>query len=164
MTTRILFVDRDGCLIEEAPDERIDRFDKLHLMPRVIPALLRITAAGYELVMVTNQDGLGDPGFPWAAFNGPHQWLLEALGSQGVHFREVLIDVSYPAAHLDTRKPGIGLVRHYAANADWDRAASAMVGDRETDMQFASNLGVRGFRVGAQGLGWDEIADALLAH
>lgn len=160
--TRILFVDRDGCLIEEVPDERIDRLDKLQLMPYVIPALRRVIGAGYDLVMVTNQDGLGMPDFPRAAFDKPHQWLLAMLASQGIRFREILIDVSYPYQQLDTRKPGIGLVRHYLADSGWDRTASAMVGDRETDLQFAANLGVRGFRVGEQGMSWTEVVDRLL--
>lgn len=160
--TKILFVDRDGCLIEEVPDERIDRLDKLRLMPRVIPALLQVVGAGYDLVMVTNQDGLGMPDFPRAAFDKPHRWLLELLASQGIRFREILIDVSYPRDRLDTRKPGVGLVRHYLADKTWDRAASAMVGDRETDMQFARNLGVRGFRVGDPGMGWMDVAARVL--
>ncbi len=158
---RILFVDRDGCLIEEPADFQIDRFDKLALLPGVIPALLRCVAAGYELVMVTNQDGLGTSSFPEADFEGPHALLLQILASQGITFREVLIDRSFPHEGLDTRKPGIGLVRHWLSRDDWSREASAMVGDRETDLQFAANLGVRGLRVGPAGQAWREIAHQL---
>lgn len=161
MRRRILFLDRDGCLIEEPEDQQIDSFEKLALMPDVIPALRRCVEAGFELVMVSNQDGLGSPTFPEQAFTGPQQLLLSLLASQGIPFREILIDRSLPDAAADTRKPGIGLVRHYLASDDWDRTASAMVGDRESDMQFAANLGVRGMRIGANGLSWLEIAHQL---
>jgi imidazoleglycerol-phosphate dehydratase/histidinol-phosphatase len=162
MSRKILFVDRDGCLIEEPADQQIDSFDKLVLLPGVIAALQRFVAAGYRLVMVTNQDGLGTDSFPEADFNGPHALMLGIFASQGIRFDEILIDRSFPHEKLDTRKPGIGLMRHYLSSDDWNRAASAMVGDRETDLQFAANLGVRGFRVGPQGDSWDFIAHQLL--
>ena len=161
MSRKLLFIDRDGCLIVEPADEQIDRFDKLALMPDVVPALRRCVAAGYELVMVTNQDGLGTDAFPQADFDGPHALLMQLLESQGITFREVLIDRSFPADGRDTRKPGTGLVRHYLADDGWSRAASAMVGDRETDMQFAANLGVRGLCVGPHGMGWMQVAHLL---
>ncbi|RUL72214.1 bifunctional histidinol-phosphatase/imidazoleglycerol-phosphate dehydratase HisB [Dyella choica] len=162
MSRKILFVDRDGCLIEEPADEQIDSYEKLALLPGVIAALQRIVAAGYELVMVTNQDGLGTDRFPQAQFDGPHALLMRIFASQGVRFREVLIDRSFPHEGLDTRKPGIGMMREYLADDGWTRAASAMVGDRETDLQFAANMGVRGFRVGPYGMSWEEIAHQLL--
>ncbi|EIL87558.1 imidazole glycerol-phosphate dehydratase/histidinol phosphatase [Rhodanobacter fulvus Jip2] len=162
MSRKLLFVDRDGCLIEEPTDEQIDSYEKLALLPGVIAALQRFVGAGYELVMVTNQDGLGTESFPEAHFSGPHDLLLRIFASQGVRFHEVLIDRSFPHEGLDTRKPGIGLMRHYLADDSWSRAASAMVGDRETDLQFAANLGVRGFRVGPQGVSWQELAHQLL--
>jgi imidazoleglycerol-phosphate dehydratase/histidinol-phosphatase len=162
MSRKILFVDRDGCLIQEPADEQIDSYEKLDLLPGVIAALQRFVAAGYELVMVTNQDGLGTERFPEPSFAGPHALLLRIFQTQGVRFREVLIDRSFPADGLDTRKPGVGLVRHYLANDDWSRSASLMVGDRETDLQFAANLGVRGWRVGPLGIGWAELAHQVL--
>ena len=163
MTTRkILFLDRDGCLIEEPADQQIDSYEKLALLPGVIAALQRFVATGHELVMVSNQDGLGTDSYPESDFRGPHELLLRILASQGIHFREVLIDRSFPHEGLDTRKPGIGMLRHYLADDGWSRADSAMVGDRETDLQFAANLGVRGFRVGPQGMDWGEIAHQLL--
>ncbi len=162
MSRKILFVDRDGCLIEEPADQQIDSYAKLALLPDVIAALQRFVAAGYELVMVTNQDGLGTDSFSQQDFDGPHQLLLSLLGSQGIGFAEVLIDNSVPADGKDTRKPGIGLVRHYLVDDGWSRGAAAMIGDRETDLQFAANLGVRGLRVGAQGVSWTEIAHRLL--
>ncbi|MHB1616112.1 MAG: histidinol-phosphatase, partial [Metallibacterium sp.] len=135
---KLLFVDRDGCLIEEPADEQIDAYEKLALLPGVIAALQRCVAAGYELVMVSNQDGLGTAAFPESAFEGPQRLLLQVLESQGIRFREILIDRSLPHEGRDTRKPGVGMVRHYLADDGWSRAASAMVGDRETDLQFAA--------------------------
>lgn len=159
---KLLFVDRDGCLIEEPADGQIDSYAKFALLPGVIAALQRFVAAGYELVMVTNQDGLGTPAFPEESFRGPHELLIGILATQGVAFRDVLIDRSFAREGRDTRKPGVGLVRGYLADDSWSRAASAMVGDRETDLQFAANLGVHGFRVGPLGLTWHEIAHRVL--
>ncbi len=162
MSRKILFVDRDGCLIEEPADQQIDSYEKLALLPGVIAALQRFVGAGYELVLVSNQDGLGTDSFPQAHFDGPHALLLRILASQGIRFHEQLIDRSFAHEGLDTRKPGTGMLRHYLADDSWSRAASAMVGDRETDLQLAANLGVRGLRVGPQGLDWNALAHQLL--
>jgi imidazoleglycerol-phosphate dehydratase/histidinol-phosphatase len=162
MSRKILFIDRDGCLIEEPEDLQIDSYEKFALLPGVIAALQRFVAAGYELVMVTNQDGLGTASFPEADFTGPHELLMRILSSQGIRVREVLIDRSFLPERKDTRKPGVGMLRHYLADDGWSRGASAMIGDRDTDLQFAANMGVRGLRVGPQGLSWDEIAHQLL--
>jgi imidazoleglycerol-phosphate dehydratase/histidinol-phosphatase len=162
MSRKILFVDRDGCLIAEPADEQIDSYEKLALLPDVIGALQRFVGTGYELVMVTNQDGLGTALFPEADFDGPQRLLLDIFRSQGIAFSEVLVDRSLPAERRDTRKPGVGMVRHYLADDSWSRAGSLMVGDRETDMQFAANLGVRGLRVGPCGTGWKALAHAVL--
>ncbi|MDN5925374.1 MAG: bifunctional histidinol-phosphatase/imidazoleglycerol-phosphate dehydratase HisB [Xanthomonadales bacterium] len=162
MTRKLLFVDRDGCLIAEPADEQVDRLDKLALLPNVIPALRRCIDAGFELVMVTNQDGLGTDSFPLHAYELPQSFLLELLTSQGIDFREVLVDDSFPHEGKDTRKPGVGLVRHYLRDDSWSRCESAMVGDRDTDMLFAVNLGVRGLQVGGgQGMDWMQIAHTL---
>jgi imidazoleglycerol-phosphate dehydratase / histidinol-phosphatase len=159
-TRKILFVDRDGTLIVEPPDEQIDSFEKFALVDGVIPALRRCVAAGYELVMVTNQDGLGSPSFPQADFDGPQNLLLQILRSQGIEFRDILIDGSLPHEGKDTRKPGLGMLRAYLAADDWSRAASAVIGDRQTDQQLAANLGIRAFRFGPD-CSWDTIAHAL---
>ena len=163
----ILFVDRDGTLIEEPADFQIDRFDKLRFVPGVIPAMLRLRDAGYEFVMVTNQDGLGTDAFPQADFEGPHQLMLHVFASQGIQFREVLIDTSFPADNAPTRKPSLGLMQGYLRdrNIDWSR--SAMIGDRETDVLFANNLGVRAFQLKTAQFGgewdWAGIAQVLIA-
>jgi imidazoleglycerol-phosphate dehydratase / histidinol-phosphatase len=159
---KLLFVDRDGTLIVEPSDFQIDRLEKFALVPDVIPALLRLVNAGYELVMVTNQDGLGTESFPEADFEGPQRLLLQILQSQGIVFREILIDRSHAEQNLPTRKPGIGMALHYLHSGEMDFAASAMVGDRETDMHFARNLGVLGFKLGTNGCTWMEVAHTLL--
>ncbi|MDI3261288.1 MAG: bifunctional histidinol-phosphatase/imidazoleglycerol-phosphate dehydratase HisB [Fulvimonas sp.] len=161
-TRKILFLDRDGCLIVEPPDEQIDSYEKLDLMPGVIAALQRFVAAGYELVMVTNQDGLGTASFPEEHFRGPQSLLLRILASQGIVFREVLVDASFAHEGKDTRKPGVGMLRHYLADDGWSRADSLVIGDRDTDLQLAANLGVRGLRVGPQGLDWATLAHRVL--
>lgn len=141
----ILFIDRDGTLIEEPHDFQIDSYDKLRMVRGCIPALLRLRDAGYEFVMVTNQDGLGTDTFPQADFDGPHRLLMQILESQGITFRDVLIDVSLHEYNLPTRKPGIGLAVELLKDRSVDWARSAMVGDRESDRQFGENLGIRSF-------------------
>jgi imidazoleglycerol-phosphate dehydratase/histidinol-phosphatase len=165
MSTPILFVDRDGTLIEEPADFQIDRFDKLRFVPDVIPAMLRLREAGYEFVMVTNQDGLGTDAFPKADFDGPHALMMQVFESQGIRFRDVLIDASLPAENAPTRKPGIGLALPLLRDRSIDWARSAMVGDRETDNAFARNLGIRAFQLRTSQFGgewdWSGIAHAL---
>ena len=159
--SKIVFIDRDGVLIEEPADEQIDSFEKFRLVAGVIPALLRLRDAGFEFVMVSNQDGLGTASYPRESFEGPQALLLQVLQSQGIVFREILIDEHFAADNSPNRKPGIGMVMHYLRDRSVDLDASAMVGDRETDMEFARNLGVRGLRIGAGPLAWGDIAHAL---
>jgi imidazoleglycerol-phosphate dehydratase / histidinol-phosphatase len=146
---KILFVDRDGCLIAEPADYQIDSIEKLEFLPGVFSALSRIQSAGYELVMVTNQDGLGTDSFPEADFWPAHNLMLKTFSSQGICFAEICIDRHFPHEASDTRKPKIGMVLEYLRSG-FDVTSSAMVGDRVTDMQFAANLGVRGLRIGQQ--------------
>jgi len=168
MSTPILFVDRDGTLIEEPADFQIDRFDKLRFVQGVIPAMLRLRDAGYQFVMVTNQDGLGTDAFPRADFDGPHGLMMQVFESQGIVFRDVLIDTSFPADNAPTRKPGIALALPLLKDRSIDWARSAMVGDRDTDNAFAKNLGIRAFQLRTPQFGgdWDwgsiahELADA----
>ena len=161
----VLFVDRDGTLIEEPGDFQIDAYEKLRFVPGVIPALLRLRDAGYRFVMVTNQDGLGTDAFPRERFEGPHGLMMQVLESQGVAFDDVLIDSSLPADNAPTHKPGIGLALPYLKDRSIDWARSAMVGDRETDNAFAHNLGIRPFQLRTAQFGgewdWAGIAHAL---
>jgi imidazoleglycerol-phosphate dehydratase/histidinol-phosphatase len=158
---RILFLDRDGTLVVEPADKQVDRYEKLALVPGVVLALRRLVDAGYELVMVSNQDGLGTSSFPEADFAGPQALLIELLASQGIVFRDVFIDRSFAHEGRDTRKPGVGMLRGYLADDGWSRTHSAVVGDRESDMELAANLGVRGFRLGHEGLDWPGVAHLL---
>jgi len=166
--TPILFVDRDGTLIEEPADFQIDAYEKLRFVQGVIPAMLKLRDAGYQFVIVTNQDGLGSEAYPQAAFDGPNDLMLQIFASQGIAFREVLVDRSWPADNAPTRKPGIGLMLPYLQDRSIDWARSAMVGDRLTDIQFADNLRIRGFQLQTEQFGgdWDwagiahELADA----
>ncbi|WP_143148896.1 bifunctional histidinol-phosphatase/imidazoleglycerol-phosphate dehydratase HisB [Thermomonas hydrothermalis] len=162
---KLLFVDRDGTLIEEPEDFQIDAYEKLRLVRGVIPALLKLRDAGYQFVMVSNQDGLGSPSFPRAAFDGPHQLMLQIFESQGITFSDVLIDTSLPSDNSPNRKPGIGMMTAYLQARDIDWARSAMVGDRPTDMAFADNLRIRGFQLATAQFGgswdWAGIAHAL---
>lgn len=158
---KIAFLDRDGVLIEEPADQQIDSYAKFRLVDGVIPALLRIRDAGYEFVMVSNQDGLGTESFPREDFEGPQALLLQILASQGIVFRDVLIDPHFAHDNAATRKPGIGMLLHYLRDRDIDLAASVVIGDRETDMQLAQNLGCRGLRLAPDHYNWPQIAHEL---
>lgn len=166
--TPILFVDRDGTLIEEPADFQIDAYEKLRFVENVIPAMLKLRDAGYEFVIVTNQDGLGSESYPRASFDGPNDLMLQIFESQGIVFREVLVDCSWPQDNAPTRKPGIGLMLPYLQDRSIDWSRSAMVGDRSTDIAFAENLRIRGFQLKTEQFGgeWDwssiahELADA----
>ncbi len=155
--TPILFIDRDGTLIEEPSDFQIDAYEKLRFVPQVIPALLKLRDAGYQFVIVTNQDGLGSDSYPRASFDGPNDLMLQIFESQGITFRDVLIDCSRPQDNAPTRKPGIGLMTAYLQDRSIDWARSGMVGDRITDLQFADNLNIRGFQLRTEQFGgeWD---------
>ena len=162
----ILFLDRDGTLIAEPDDFQVDAIEKVRLVEGVIPALLRLRDAGYGFVMVTNQDGLGTDAFPEADFERAQTYMLTLFESQGIRFRDILVDRSLAAAPLPTRKPGIGMVMHYLKDRTIDWTRSAMVGDRDTDMEFAKNLGIRGFKLASaafgEGLTWFAIAHQLV--
>ena len=161
----ILFVDRDGTLIEEPADFQIDAYEKLRFVKDVIPALLKLRDAGYQFVIVSNQDGLGSEAYPRAAFDGPHALMRQVFESQGIVFRDELIDASLPADNSPNRKPGIGMMTGYLQDRGIDWARSAMVGDRPTDLQFAANMNIRGFQLATAEFGgewdWAGIAHAL---
>jgi len=161
----ILFVDRDGTLIEEPEDFQIDSYEKLKLVKNVIPALLKLRDAGYQFVIVSNQDGLGSQAYPQANFDGPQQLMLDIFASQGIIFRDIFIDPSWPKDNSPNRKPGIGMVLPYLQDRSIDWARSAMVGDRPTDNEFAKNLNIRGFQLKTPQFGgqwdWEGIAHEL---
>ncbi|MEG3050685.1 MAG: histidinol-phosphatase, partial [Thermomonas sp.] len=120
----ILFVDRDGTLIEEPEDFQIDAYPKLRFVKDVIPAMLKLRDAGYDFVIVSNQDGLGTDAYPRATFEGPHALMMQVFESQGIRFRDVLIDESFPHENKPTRKPGLGMMVGYLQDRgiDWARS------------------------------------------
>ncbi len=148
---KVLFIDRDGTLIEEPEDFQVDRLDKVRLVPGVVPNLLALMADGYRLVMVSNQDGLGTDSFPTADFEGPHEHVLALFESQGVVFDEVFVCPHLPADDCECRKPRTGLLTRYLAATSLDIDASAVIGDRDTDLELAANIGIRGIRYAADG-------------
>ena len=143
---KILFIDRDGTIIKEAPPEyRIDSFTKLEFYPHVFEYLGKIVREfNYELIMVTNQDGLGTAEFPESVFQPVHDLIMKSFANEGIVFSAVYIDRSYPDEHKTTRKPGTGMLTAYLNNPIYDIANSLMIGDRITDMQLAKNLGCKG--------------------
>ena len=141
---KLLFIDRDGTLIvEPQPDQQVDSLAKLDFIPKAISALRRIAEeTNYELVMVTNQDGLGTESFPEDTFWPAHNKMLSTLAGENINFAAVHIDRHFPRDNAPTRKPGTGMLTHYFAN-DYDLANSYVIGDRLTDVQLAVNLGAK---------------------
>jgi imidazoleglycerol-phosphate dehydratase/histidinol-phosphatase len=148
---RILFLDRDGTLNEEVADEQIDSLAKIRLMPGVIPALLELKRAGFAFVMVTNQDGLGTPSFPRESFDVAQRFIVDLFSSQGIEFEAVFLCPHYKREDCSCRKPKLGMVRAFLEANNIDQAHSFMIGDRDTDLEFAANLGVKGMRIALGG-------------
>jgi len=146
---KILFIDRDGTIIREPEDEQIDAFDKLHFVPRAISSLSFLRQhTDYLFVMVSNQDGLGTPAFPEETFWPVQNFILETLHGEGVDFDDILIDPHFAKDNAPTRKPNTGLVEKYMNDPQYDIAHSFVIGDRETDRQFAENIGCGFLRIG----------------
>ncbi len=176
---KYLFIDRDGTLVYEPEDYQVDALSKIKFLPRVIPALLHLQDLGYSLIMVSNQDGLGTESFPLDTFTPAHEFILNTLESQGISFEQVLICPHKPEDNCACRKPKLGLVQAYMDDLSWDREHSYFIGDRDTDMQMAQNMGITGLRVRScdedndadngqglltaipEGLTWDEIATKI---
>jgi len=159
---RILFIDRDGTLLVEPPDEQVDSLEKLQLVPGVMPALLKLAEAGYEFVIVSNQDGLGTESFPTPHYEAPQQKMIDLFASQGIHFSAVHVDPHFEHQQAPTRKPGIGMVLDYLKSGELDLADSWVIGDRETDLQLAENMGIGGLRLGDGLEDWPSIAHRLV--
>lgn len=144
---KILFIDRDGVLIKEPPDQQIDSLEKLEFYPGIFSWLSRIAAeTDYELVMVTNQDGLGTSSFPEDTFWPAHNKLIKSLHGEGITFNAIHIDRSLASENKPTRKPGTGMLTSYLFNA-YDLANSYVIGDRLSDMELAKNLGAKGIYI-----------------
>ena len=164
MAQRLLFIDRDGTLIEEPQDEQIDSFNKLKFTQGVFRNLAFISAHfDYKLVMVSNQDGLGTPSFPEDTFWPVHNFILQTLESEGITFDDQLIDRHFPEDNSPMRKPGTGMLKKYMDNSDYDIAHSWVIGDRESDAQLAENMGCKSLILGKNGMTWDKISEILFA-
>ena len=159
---KVLFIDRDGTLALEPTDYQLDALDKLGFYPGVFQYLGRIAKEmDYELVMVTNQDGLGTASFPEDSFWPTHDFMLTALKNEGIVFDEIFIDKSLPEDNAPTRKPKTAMLTAYLNNADYDLANSYVIGDRLSDMQLAQNLGAKGILLQYDDRMGQEISDEL---
>jgi imidazoleglycerol-phosphate dehydratase / histidinol-phosphatase len=147
---KVLFIDRDNTIIVEPPDEQVDSFDKLGFIPGVISALSKISAeTDYELVMATNQDGLGTSIFPEEIFWPVHNKMLQILKGEGIVFSEIFIDKTLPAENSPTRKPGTALLTKYLSHGI-DLESSFVIGDRLSDIEFAENIGCKAILLNKQ--------------
>ena len=162
---KVLFIDRDGTLALEPADYQLDALEKLVFYPEVFTYLGKIAREmDYELVMVTNQDGLGTASFPEDTFWPTHNFILKSFENEGVIFDNILIDKSFPADNAPTRKPRTGLLTQYLDSEQYDLANSFVIGDRLTDMELAKNLGAKGFFIANdEALGAEEAAKDLEA-
>ena len=158
--TRAIFVDRDGTIIAEPEDEQVDSLEKLSFVPGAISALKALTGLGFELVMVTNQDGLGTAAFPEEDFYPAQNFMLRTLEGEGVVFDDILIDRHFPEDNSPCRKPGTGMFTKYL-DGSYDLTGSYVIGDRDSDMELARNLGAKGPKIGQ--LSWDEIVRTIRA-
>ena len=161
---RILFIDRDGTLIEEPADEQIDSFEKLRFTPGMFSNLAFIRKKlDFRFVMVSNQDGLGTDSFPEETFWPVHNFIMQSLKGEGIEFDDVLIDRHFPADNHPNRKPGTGMLGAYIGNEAYDLAGSYVIGDRDTDRQLADNLGCKALILGKDNMTWEKIAEILFA-
>ena len=164
---RVAFVDRDGTLIEEPVDEQVDAIDKIRFMPGVFAALGELQRRGFRLVIVTNQDGLGTASYPFAAYQAVHEFMTETFRSQGIEFDAVFVCPHRPEDACACRKPSTALIEQYLRAQPVELADSWMIGDRDTDLQFARNMGVRGLLVrhqGAPAQTWPAVLQELTAR
>lgn len=159
---RVIFVDRDGTIIQEPSDEQVDSLEKLKFVPGAISALKSMSALDYELVLASNQDGLGTAAFPEEDFWPAHERMLSTLAGEGVSFDGQLIDRSMPEDNAPTRKPGLGMFGKYLGE-EYDMRGSFVIGDRESDALLAQRLGARFLRIDPQvpQLSWAEAAEAV---
>ena len=160
---RILFIDRDGTIVEEPHDEQVDSLEKIKFTPGVMRNLGFLRQhTDFLSVMVSNQDGLGTPAFPEETFWPAQNFILQTLEGEGITFDEILVDPHFPEDNAPTRKPQTGLVEKFMNQPEeYDIAHSYVIGDRETDAQFARNIGCQSLILGRDGMTWDKIAELL---
>ena len=161
---RLLFIDRDGTIIEEPEDEQIDSFAKLKFTRGVFGSMAFIRQhLDFKFVMVSNQDGLGTDSFPEDTFWPVHNFILQTLESEGVTFDDIKIDRHFPEDNSPMRKPCTGMLTEYMDTEKYDLANSYVIGDRETDAQLAENLGCKALILGRDGMTWEKITEILFA-
>ena len=161
---RLLFIDRDGTIIEEPEDEQIDSFAKLKFTRGVFGSMAFIRQhLDFKFVMVSNQDGLGTSSYPEDTFWPVHNFILQTLESEGVTFDDIKIDRHFPEDNSPMRKPGTGMLTEYMDTEKYDLANSYVIGDRETDAQLAENLGCKALILGRDGMTWEKITEILFA-
>lgn len=161
---RILFIDRDGTLVEEPHDEQVDSFDKLKFTKGVFKNLGFIRSnLDFRFVMVSNQDGLGTESFPEETFWPVHNFILQTLAGEGITFDDILIDRHFPEDNHPCRKPGTGMLTEYINNPQYDIPRSYVIGDRDTDRQLADNLGCKALILGQDNMSWDKVSEILFA-
>lgn len=161
---RILFIDRDGTLVEEPHDEQVDSFDKLKFTKGVFRNLGFIRSnLDFRFVMVSNQDGLGTSSFPEETFWPVHNFILQTFEGEGITFDDILIDRHFPEDEHPCRKPSTGMIDGYLRNPEYDMKGSYVIGDRDTDRQFADNIGCKSLILGDNGMTWDKITEILFA-
>lgn len=164
MKKKVLFIDRDGTLIDEPNDEQIDSLEKLEFIPKVFRNLFFIRKnLDYELVIVSNQDGLGTASYPEETFWPAQNKMLRAFENEGILFDDILIDKSFPSENLPTRKPGTGLLTKYMGG-DYDLQNSFVIGDRLTDIELAKNLGAKGILLNNGNLSEELEKKGLVEH
>lgn len=162
MSSKVIFIDRDGTIIVEPPiTEQVDTLDQLSLLPRAISSLAQLRKSDYRIVMATNQDGLGTADYPQENFDRVQTKLLEILASEGVTFDDILIDKTTPAQNAPTRKPQTGMFGKYLSG-DYDLASSYVIGDRITDVMLAHNLGAKGILLMPEAEGEAQLREAGL--
>lgn len=167
MAEKILFIDRDGTLNVEPADHQVDSLQKVMLVPGVVPALLELKKAGFRFVMVSNQDGLGTASFAEEDFKLCHDHIVSLLASQGIEFDETFICPHFDADGCDCRKPKTGLLTQFLARTSLDLEASAVIGDRDTDLSLAENIGIRGFLIDPDGgldNSWESVRSRLISR
>jgi len=160
---KVLFIDRDGTLVLEPEDYQVDSFSKLSFYPGAFKYMTKIAEElDFDLIMVTNQDGLGTDSHPEANFWPVHNFIMNSFEAEGVIFKEVIIDKTFAHENKDTRKPGIGLLKHFFDVEKYDLENSFVIGDRVTDIELAKNLNAKAIWINqSDSLGADEVSSRL---